>query len=91
MPLGPGGGVVQTAGTSLADVVLVQPGHAALARDVSGGNSQTVGPVYLITDTGTRYMMAPGAGDQNGKALLDWVASDEELWKLQLAALKANQ
>jgi len=66
-PLGPGGGVVQTAGTSLADVVLVQPGHAALARDVSGGNSQTVGPEYLVTETGTRYMMSPGSGDQNSQ------------------------
>ncbi len=67
VPLGPGGGVVQAAGTSLADVVLVQPGHAAMARDVSGGNSQNAGPVYLITDTGTRYMMAPGSGDQNSQ------------------------
>ncbi|HEY7335305.1 MAG TPA: DUF6152 family protein [Bryobacteraceae bacterium] len=38
-----------------------------------------------------RKMALGSSGDQNGKALLDWVASDEELWKLQLAALNANQ
>jgi type VII secretion protein EccB len=65
--LGPGGGVLQTAGTSLADYVLVRPGHAVLARDVSGGNSLNVGPEYLITDTGTRYLMAPGSGTPNSQ------------------------
>ena len=38
-----------------------------------------------------RKLALGSGGDQNGKALLDWVASDEELWKLQLAALSANQ
>lgn len=56
-----GAGVEQSGGSAVADVVLVRPGHAALARDVSGGNSQNSGPEYLVTDTGTRYAMTPTA------------------------------
>ena len=37
-----------------------------------------------------RKMSLGSSGDQNGKALLDWVASDEELWKRQIAALSGN-
>ncbi len=55
-PLPPGAGVVQS-GSSIVDTVLVKPGHAALARDVSGGNSQNSGAEYLVTDTGTRYAL----------------------------------
>jgi type VII secretion protein EccB len=65
--LGSGGGIVQSGGTSLADVVLVKSGHAALARDVSGGDSQNTGPQYLVTDTGVRYPLAPGTSGQNGQ------------------------
>ena len=60
-PLPAGAGVVQSGGSSFADVVLVRPGHAALARDVSGGESQNSGAEYLVTDTGTRYLMTPTA------------------------------
>ena len=60
-PLPPGAGVVQSGGTSFADVVLVRPGHAALTRDVAGGNSQNSGPEYLVTNTGARYTMTPTA------------------------------
>lgn len=56
-PLLVGAGVAQSGASSLADLVLVRPGHAALARDVSGGNSQTSGSEYLVTDTGVRYKM----------------------------------
>jgi len=38
---------------------------------------------------GRKLALGSGA-DSNGKALLDWVASDEELWKLQRAAIVAN-
>lgn len=58
-PLPTGAGAVQSGSSSLADVVLVRPGHAALVRDVSGGNSQTTGSEYLVTDTGARYQMTP--------------------------------
>lgn len=44
-----------------ADYVMVEPGHAALARDVSGGVSQNSGPEYLVPDTGIRYLMTPNA------------------------------
>ena len=37
-----------------------------------------------------RKLSLGSSGDQNGKALLDWVASDEELWKRQIAALNGN-
>ncbi len=60
-PLPAGAGVVQSGGSSFADVVLVRPGHAALARGVSGGESQNSGAEYLVTDTGTRYPMTPTA------------------------------
>ena len=60
-PLPSGAGVVQSGGSSYADVVLVRPGHAALARDVSGGDSQSSGAEYLVTDTGARYAMTPTA------------------------------
>jgi type VII secretion protein EccB len=59
-PLTAGAGVAQS-GATLADIVLVRPGHAALARDVSGGASQNTGHEYLVTDTGTRYEMTPTA------------------------------
>jgi type VII secretion protein EccB len=59
--LPPGAGAAQNGGSSLADFVLVRPGHAALVRDVSGGNNQTSGSEYLVTDTGARYKMAPTA------------------------------
>lgn len=63
-------GIAQSGGGSLADVVLVRPGHGVLARDVSGGNSQNTGPEYLITNTGTRYAMTsdvtiPGPNGQS--------------------------
>jgi hypothetical protein len=61
LPQPAGAGIVQSGGSSFADIVLVRPGHAALARDVSGGNSQSSGPEYLITNTGTRYEMMPTA------------------------------
>lgn len=60
-PLPAGAGVVQSGGSSFADVVFVRPGHAALARDVSGGDSQNSGAEYLVTDTGARYSMTPSA------------------------------
>ena len=60
-PLPAGAGVVQSGGSSFADVVLVRPGHAALARDVTGGDSQTSGAEYLVTDTGARYVMTQNA------------------------------
>jgi len=31
-----------------------------------------------------------GQDSGNGKAVLDWVSSDEELWRLQLKALREN-
>ena len=37
-----------------------------------------------------RKLSLGSSGDQNGKALLDWVASDEELWKRQIAALNGG-
>ena len=37
-----------------------------------------------------RKLALGSSGDQNGKALLDWVASDEELWKLQLALINGQ-
>jgi type VII secretion protein EccB len=69
-PLGSGTGVAQNgSGSSLADAVYVKPGHAALARDVSNGDSLNVGPQYLVTDTGTRYLMQNGTSkDENGQS-----------------------
>jgi len=53
-----GPGVEQASGPGYADFVQVLPGHGVLAREVSGGDSQT-GPIDLVTDTGARYPMAP--------------------------------
>ncbi|HEU5333526.1 MAG TPA: type VII secretion protein EccB [Actinocrinis sp.] len=60
-PLDTNAGVAQN-GSTLADVVYVQPGHAVLARAVTSGQSATSGTVYLVPDTGTRYTMA---GEEN--------------------------
>ncbi|HZU57769.1 MAG TPA: type VII secretion protein EccB [Actinocrinis sp.] len=57
----PNGVSVQGTGQTLADYVLVKAGHAALARKVSGGNNLNSGPEYLITETGTQYLMTPSA------------------------------
>lgn len=69
----PNGVTVPGDGQSLADYVMVEPGHAALARDVSGGNNQNSGSEYLVTDTGLRYLMTPtatlpGTGGPNSQA-----------------------
>jgi hypothetical protein len=55
----PTGADVTRSTSALADFVLVRPGHAALARDVSSGASQDSGHSYLVTDTGIRYEMTP--------------------------------
>ena len=57
----PNGVTVQGSGQSGADYVLVKAGHAALAREVSGGNNLTSGSQYLVTETGIRYLMTPAA------------------------------
>ncbi|MGH3415192.1 MAG: type VII secretion protein EccB, partial [Actinocrinis sp.] len=56
-----GAGIVQTGGDNLADIVFVEPGHGAMARDISGGANLTNGAVYLVTDTGQRYEMTTNA------------------------------
>jgi type VII secretion protein EccB len=58
-----GAGVLQSGGSSYANTVLVAPGHAALAYDVSSGNSQNEGPEYLVTASGAhaRYRMVTNA------------------------------
>lgn len=57
----PTGITVQGSGQSAADYVLVKAGHAALAREVSGGNNLNSGSQYLVTETGIRYLMTPSA------------------------------
>jgi hypothetical protein len=57
----PNGVTVQPSGQSVADYVLVKAGHAALARDVSGGNNLNSGSEYLVTETGMQYLMTPSA------------------------------
>jgi hypothetical protein len=55
----PTGVTVPSRDQSYADYVLVKAGHAALARDVSGGDNQNSGSVYLVAETGIRYLMTP--------------------------------
>jgi membrane-anchored mycosin MYCP len=56
-PLAADEGVAQSGGDQLADVVDVLAGHGAYGRDVSGGDSQNSGALYLTVDTGSRYQL----------------------------------
>jgi type VII secretion protein EccB len=57
----PTGISVAGTGQTFADYVLVKAGHAALARNVSGGNNLNSGSEYLVTETGMQYLMTPSA------------------------------
>ena len=52
----------------------------------SGENTASAGALKF--KNGKQLSMGPDRGD--GKTVLDWVSSDEELWRLQLQALREN-
>ena len=52
----------------------------------SGENTASAGALKF--KDGKQLSMGPDSG--NGKAVLDWVSSDEELWRLQLKALRES-
>lgn len=60
-----GGAGVPSSGGQFANAIDVEPGHAALSRDVANGNSLKAGPIYLTVSTGSRYELVtdpPAAG-----------------------------
>ena len=88
----PNGVTVQPNRHGYADYVLAKAGHGSLARDVSGGNSQNSGSVYLITDTGIRYLMTPtvtmpGTGGPNSKPTQTSAAAQLQYDKLDPTSL----
>ena len=52
----------------------------------SGENTASAGALKF--KNGKQLSMGPDRGD--GKTVLDWVSSDEELWRLQLQALRES-
>jgi hypothetical protein len=52
----------------------------------SGENTASAGALKF--KNGKQLSMGPDRGD--GKTVLDWVSSDEELWRLQLKALRES-
>jgi hypothetical protein len=69
----------------------LEPGTEIVVVGYRARSGEHIASGSAIGFSDGRKLALGSGGDQNGKALLDWVASDEELWKLQLAALKANQ
>ena len=55
-------------------------------RSRTGENTASAGGLKF--KDGRRLSMGPDRGD--GKTVLDWVSSDEELWRLQLQALRES-
>ena len=69
----------------------LEPGTEIVVVGYRARSGEHIASGSAIAFQDGRKLALGSGGDQNGKALLDWVASDEELWKRQLAALSANQ
>ena len=69
----------------------LEPGTEIVVVGYRARSGEHIASGSAIAFQDGRKLALGSGGDQNGKALLDWVASDEALWKLQLAALSANQ
>src|SRR5258708_3744437 len=64
----------------------LQPGTEIVVVGYRARSGEHIASGSAIALQDGRKLSLASSGDGNGKALLDWVASDEELWKLQLAA-----
>jgi hypothetical protein len=44
----------------------------------------------IIFKSGKKFSLGSGGSDSNRDAVLEWISSDEELWRRQIAALKLD-
>jgi hypothetical protein len=68
----------------------LEPGTEIVVVGYRARSGEHIASGSAIAFQDGRKLALGSAGDQNGKALLDWVASDEELWKLQLALINGQ-
>lgn len=68
----------------------LQPGTEIVVVGYRARSGEHIASGGAIAFSDGRKLALGSGADSNGKALLDWVASDEELWKLQRAALAEN-
>ncbi len=68
----------------------LQPGTEIVVVGYRARSGDHIASGSAIAFADGRKLALGSGGDPGGKALLDWVASDEELWKLQRAALIEN-
>jgi len=68
----------------------LEPGTAIVVVGYRAKSGENIASGSAIGFKDGRKLALGSSGDQGGEALLNWIASDEELWRLQLAALEAK-
>jgi len=68
----------------------LEPGTAIVVVGYRAKSGENIASGSAIGFKDGRKLALGSSGDQGGEALLHWIASDEELWKRQLAALEAK-
>jgi hypothetical protein len=68
----------------------LEPGTAIVVVGYRARSGENIASGSAIGFKDGRKLALGSSGDQGGEALLNWIASDEELWRRQLAALEAK-
>ena len=68
----------------------LEPGTAIVVVGYRARSGENIASGSAIGFKDGSKMTLGSQGDQGGEALLNWIASDEELWRRQLAALEAK-
>jgi Family of unknown function (DUF6152) len=68
----------------------LEPGTAIVVVGYRAKSGENIASGSAIGFKDGRKLALGSSGEQGGEALLNWIASDEELWRRQLAALEAK-
>jgi hypothetical protein len=68
----------------------LEPGTAIMVVGYRAKSGENIASGSAIGFKDGRKLALGSSGEQGGEALLNWIASDEELWRRQLAALEAK-
>jgi len=64
--------------------------EVAVRGFLSKGGEKVASGSSIIFKSGKKLSLGSGGSDSNRDAVLEWISSDEDLWRRQIAALKLD-